>query len=195
MMGERRMRIGVDPARLERFRPYLQLLARMSWDKRLQPKLDPSDLVQQTLLQAQQAQEQFRGESDAELAAWLRAILARVLAHATRDLGRGKRDLRRERSLEQLVEESSRRLDGWVAGDDTGPVQKAESHERAQRVAAAVEQLDEAQRDAIVLHFWQGRSVAEVAQELNRSPAAVAGLLHRGIKKLRASLQDLDSTQ
>jgi RNA polymerase sigma-70 factor (ECF subfamily) len=186
------MRAGLDPQRLEQFRPYLQLLARMTWDKRLQPKLDSSDLVQQALLQAQQALEQFRGETHAELAAWLRKILASVLAHATRDLGRDKRDPRRECSLEQLVEESSRRLAGGLAGDDTGPVQKAESHERAQRVADAVEQLDEAQRDAIVLHFWQGYSVQEVAQHLDRSPAAVAGLLHRGIKKLKASLRDLD---
>jgi RNA polymerase sigma-70 factor (ECF subfamily) len=188
------MSTGVDPGRLERFRPYLQLLARMTWDKRLQAKLDASDLVQQTLLQAQQAQDQFRGETDPELGAWLRKILARVLVRASRDLGRGKRDWNRERSLEQLVEESSRRLGEWVAGDDTGPAQKAEANECAHRVAEAVERLDDAQRDAIVLHFWRGYSVEEVARELDRSPGAVAGLLHRGIKKLRASLRDLDST-
>lgn len=188
------MRIEVDPRRLERFRPYLRLLAQMTWDKRLQPKLDPSDLVQQTLLQAQQAREPFRGETDAELAAWLRKILARVLAHAIRDFGRGKRDLRRECSLEQLVEESSRRLEGCLAGDDAGQLRTAELLERAQRVADCVERLAEAQRDAIVLHFWQGCTIDEVAEHLGRSPAAVAGLLHRGLKKLRASLRDLDST-
>lgn len=182
----------IAPERLERFRPYLQLLARLTWDKRLQPKLDASDLVQQTLLQAQQAQDQFRGETDVELGAWLRKILARVLAHAQRDLGRDKRDHNRERSLEQLIEDSSRRLGDWAVGSDTGPAQKAESNERARRVAEAIEQLNDAQRDAIVLHFWQGYSVEKVAQELDRSPGAVAGLLHRGLKKLRAALGDLE---
>jgi RNA polymerase sigma-70 factor (ECF subfamily) len=185
------MGTGLEPERLERFRPYLQLLARMTWDRRLQPRLDASDLVQQTLLQAQKGLEQFRGQTDAELAAWLRRILARVLAHATRDLGRAKRDHGRECSLEQLVEDSSRRLGDGVIGHDTGPFQRAESNERAQRVAEAVEGLADAQRDAIVLHFWNGCSVEEVAHELDRSPAAVAGLIHRGLKKLRAALRDM----
>lgn len=183
---------GIDPGRFERFRPYLLLLARVSWDGRFQAKLDPSDLVQQTLLQAQQAQEQFRGETDAEFAGWLRKILARVLAHAARDLGRDRRDVHRERSLEQLVEQSSRRLDGWLAGDDTSPSRRAESNERAQHIAEAIEQLPDAQRDAILLHFWQEKPVVEVARELNRTPAAVAGLLHRGLKSLRNTLQTLE---
>lgn len=181
-----------DPERLNAFRPYLQLLARMSWDPRLQPKLEPSDLVQQTLLQAQRALSEFRGETDAELAAWLRTILARVLARTVRDLGREKRNNHRERSLEQVVEDSSRRLGDWAVGHDTGPLQRAESNERARRMAEAVEQLPDAQRDAIVLHFWQGRSVVEVAEQLKRTPAAVAGLIHRGLSKLRESLRDLN---
>lgn len=183
---------GVDPAGLEKFRPYLSLLARISWDGRLRAKLDPSDLVQQTLLQAQQAREQYRGTTDAELAGWLRKILARVLAHAARDLGRGRRDVQRERSLEQIVEQSSRQLDGWPAGDDTSPSRRAESNERARQIAEAIEGLPEAQRDAIVLHFWQGKPVPEVAQEVGRSPAAVAGLLHRGLKALRTTLQGFE---
>jgi DNA-directed RNA polymerase specialized sigma24 family protein len=67
---------------LEHYRDYLRLLAR----------LDPSDIVQQTLLQAHQALDQFQGEGDAALAAWLRQILARNLAMALRDHARAKRD-------------------------------------------------------------------------------------------------------
>jgi RNA polymerase sigma-70 factor (ECF subfamily) len=94
---------------LERYRAYLRLLARMLLDPRLQSKLDPSDVVQQTLLQAHQARNDFRGRSEAELAAWLRQILARNLAHAVRDLGRAKRDIGRERSLEAALDASSAR--------------------------------------------------------------------------------------
>ena len=68
-----------DVGRLAPFRPYLQMLARMAWDERIQSKLDPSDIVQQTLLQAQRSISQFRGASDGELAAWLRRILANEL--------------------------------------------------------------------------------------------------------------------
>jgi RNA polymerase sigma-70 factor (ECF subfamily) len=58
------------------------------------------------------------------------------------------------------------------------------------RVANALEELPPAQRDAIALHYWQGWSPTEIAAHLDRTPAAVAGLLLRGLKKLRAVLAD-----
>ncbi|MCI0457345.1 MAG: hypothetical protein L0Z62_10275 [Gemmataceae bacterium] len=78
-------------AALERFRPYLRLLAQLHLDPRLRGKLDASDIVQTACLQAHRAWEEFRGTTDAELAAWLRRILARALTHAARDLGRALR--------------------------------------------------------------------------------------------------------
>src|SRR5437660_8973435 len=102
---------------LERFRDYLRLLARLQLDPRLQGKLDASDLVQQTLLKAHQARGQFRGRTFAEQAAWLRQILANTLANAVRDLARAKRDVGRERSLEDGLADSSARLEAWLAAD------------------------------------------------------------------------------
>src|SRR5687767_11133746 len=91
-------------ARLERYRDYLRLLARLQLPAQLQNKLDPSDLVQQTLLRAFERLEQLRGQTDAEVAAWLRQILASILANAVRDLGRQKRNAALERSLEASLE-------------------------------------------------------------------------------------------
>jgi RNA polymerase sigma-70 factor (ECF subfamily) len=175
---------------LERFRPYLHLLARLHLDRRLWAKLAPSDVVQQTLLQAYPGLADFRG-GDAELAAWLRRILARTLAHAVRDLGRAKRDVARERSLEKAVDASSARLGAWLAAEQPSPSQQAERHEQALRLAEALAELPEAQREAVVQHYWQGRSLAAIGEELGRTPAAVAGLLHRGLKRLRSRLQEL----
>jgi RNA polymerase sigma-70 factor (ECF subfamily) len=175
---------------LERFREYLLLLARLQLDPRWQAKLDPSDLVQQTLLQAHQAWDQFRGHTAAERAAWLRQILARVLSNAVRDLTRAKRDLGRERSLEAALEQSSARLEAWLAAAESSPSESVERHEQLLRLAEALAQLPQDQREAVTLHHLQGRSLAELAQHLNRSESAVAGLLHRGFKKLREVLHE-----
>jgi RNA polymerase sigma-70 factor, ECF subfamily len=180
---------GPGIGRLEPFRPYLRMLARMAWDQGLQPKLDPSDVVQETLLQAQRNLGQFRGTTDAELAAWLRRILANQLAQIKRTYRRGKRDAARENSYEGMLEQSSMRLAGLQA-EVTSPSEQAECQERALRIAASVESLPEGQREAILLHYFQDLTLPEVAERMEKSTTAVAGLVHRGLKKLRASLDD-----
>jgi RNA polymerase sigma-70 factor (ECF subfamily) len=174
----------------ERFREYLRLLARVQLGPRLQGKLDASDLVQQTLLEAFQKREQFQGTTDAERAGWLRGILAHNLADALRAFAQEKRDLSRERSLEESLRASSARLERWLVAGDTPPGERVERQERAVRLANALAGLPEAQREALVLQYWHGLTLAQIGEQLGRSPAAVAGLLKRGLKKLRHELQE-----
>src|SRR5437660_1671866 len=181
---------GEDGPTLERFRAYLRLLARMQLAPRLRGKLDPSDLVQQTLLQALEALDQFRGRSDAELAAWLRQILAHHLANAARDLGRAKRDVGRECSLEAALEHSSARLEAWLVAEQSSPSQQAQRKEQVLRLAEALASLPEAQREALTRRYLQSWSLDDIGRHLGRSPAAVAGLIKRGLKQLRLQLQE-----
>jgi RNA polymerase sigma-70 factor (ECF subfamily) len=173
---------------LEKFRAYLLLLARLQLDPRLRGKLDPSDVVQQTLLEAYEKREQFRGSTEGEWLAWLRQALAHNLADALRAFGQARRDVARERSLEAAVEASSRRLQAWLAADQSSPSQQAERHERAVRLAEALAALPDDNREALVLHYCQDLPLADIAAHLGRTPAAVAGLLKRGLKQLRARL-------
>src|SRR5262249_30610961 len=129
-----------DGPGLEQFRDYLRLLARLRLDPRLRAKLDPSDVVQQTLLEAHKGRDQFRGRTFAERAAWLRQILARNLANAVRDLGRDKRDVARERSLE-----------AWLAAEQSSPSERAQREEEAVRLAQALATLPETQREVVLL--------------------------------------------
>ncbi|VTR96689.1 rna polymerase sigma-e factor : RNA polymerase sigma-E type, Rhodopirellula baltica OS=Rhodopirellula sp. SWK7 GN=RRSWK_02250 PE=4 SV=1: Sigma70_r2: Sigma70_r4_2 [Gemmata massiliana] len=177
-------------ALLEPFRAYLRLLARLHLAPQLRGKLDPSDVVQQALLQAYQALDQFRGRSPAECAAWLRQILARNLAQAVRDFGRDKRDVARERALGASVDASSERLEAWLAADQSSPSARAVRGEQVLRLADALERLPEAQREALVLQHWHGLSLAEIGTHLGRSPDAVAGLIKRGLKQLRHLLRE-----
>src|SRR5215470_12927018 len=177
---------GLD---LEGFRDYLRLLARARLDPRLQAKLDPSDVVQQTLLEAHEERAAFRGSTRAELAGWLRQILARNLANFLRDFRRDKRDLARERALEAIVADSSARVEAWLAAEQSSPSDQAERQEDGARLAAALGRLPEAQREVVVLRHLHGWSLHDIARHVGRSRAAVAGLLHRGLQQVRSELQ------
>jgi RNA polymerase sigma-70 factor (ECF subfamily) len=177
--------------KLEQFREYLRLLARLQLGPRLRGKLDPSDVVQQTLLEAYAKRQQFRGDGEAAWLAWLRQALAHNLADALRAFGQAKRDVGLERSLEDAIHDSSSRVQAWLAAEQSSPSQRAERHEEAARLAEALAALPEDNREALVLHYFQGMPLAEVADELGRTTAAVAGLLKRGLKQLRSRLHEV----
>ncbi len=177
-----------DEHDIERFREFLGLVARMQLDERHQAKLSASDVVQQTLLEAHERRAQFRGSTDEELAAWLRQILKNNLLDAFRALGRAKRDVAKERSLETLLDDSYSRIEAWFEAVQSTPSQHAAKEEQLVELAKALADLPEGQRESIVLHHLRGWSLAEVAVQLGRSESAVAGLLHRGLKKLREIL-------
>jgi RNA polymerase sigma-70 factor, ECF subfamily len=183
--------MGTDGLGIEHHRGYLRALARLQVAARpwLAPKLDASDLVQQTLLKAHAARDQFRGRTPEELAAWLRQILARTLANALRSLGQAKRDTGAEQALEADLDASCGRLDAWLAADQTSPSERVGADERAECLAAAVAALPEDQRDAILLKHCHGITLADIAARTGRTIPAVAGLLRRGLKTLREQME------
>jgi RNA polymerase sigma-70 factor (ECF subfamily) len=177
---------------LERFRSYLLLLARVRLDPIVRAKVGASDVVQQTLMEAHRDLAQFRGRTVDEQAAWLRQILARNLANVLRDLRRDKRDVAREQPLQATLDESASQLGAWLAAEQSSPSQQAEQHERAVRLAEALATLPENQREAVILRHWHNCSLVEIGERLGCTTAAVTGLLHRGLRKLRKQLNDLE---
>lgn len=177
---------------LERYRHYLRLLARLQLNPRLAAKLDPSDIVQETMLKAHAKLNEFRGQTEEEFTGWLRQILANTLLEAARRFSAGKRAIHREKSLEAAIEESSARLDRWLTAEQPSPSELAIRQEQVLRLAEALDQLPDDQRKAVELCHLKGCSVAEVAEQMQRSTAAVGALLFRGLKRLRELLGEED---
>ncbi len=173
---------------LERYRGYLRLLAESRLDRRLRAKIDPSDVVQETMLQAFRAWGDLRGSSEGERLAWLRQILIRTLLHAVRDFGRAKRNVAREQHFVRLADQSSVQLEALCVADQTSPSQVAQRAEELLRVADAMQELPEEQRSAVLAYYWRGATVKEIGAEMERSGAAVAGLIYRGVKRLNERL-------
>src|SRR5206468_3624665 len=142
---------------LLRYQPWLRLLARVHVESHFRGKFDASDVVQQTLLEACRAFPQFRGHSEPELVAWLRQILAHVLAHEVRRYrGTQQRDLGREVSLDQALAASSQRLGDVLAAPGSSPSQQAVRREQEVLLAEVLERLPDDYREVIILRHLEG---------------------------------------
>jgi RNA polymerase sigma-70 factor (ECF subfamily) len=190
----RRCRAGEEPAReqlFQRYRSYLLALARAQLGRHLRGKCDPSDLVQQTLLEAHRDFGVFQGAHEQELLAWLRRILAHNLYNEARHFAAQQRDAAREVSLEQWqtgLEHSSAALGRCLADEQATPSQLAVEREAAVQLADALAQLPDDYQTVLLLRVFEGLPAEEVAQRMNRTPGAVRMLQMRALTALRAHL-------
>jgi RNA polymerase sigma-70 factor, ECF subfamily len=175
---------------LSRYWDILRWLAARNLDARLRRLVEPSDLAQETLLRAHAKLHQFRGSSPGELQAWLRAILANVMAEVARKHLGGGKEL--EESLNAALEESSARLEQCLAAAGPSPSQQVLHEEQILLLMRAIDRLPEDQRAAVDLRYLQGHPPPEVARLLGRTTASAAGLLRRGLDALRQALGDGD---
>jgi len=178
-----------EPGALDRllnsYRNYLRLLARTGLDASLQAKADPSDLVQDALLKASQRFDQFRGATDAELAGWLRQILARCLADLVRRYRTAGRRAGREQSLDLMLDRSSQAMERILATGSSSPSASAARRDLGVVLADALAELSPDYRDVIVLHHLEGLDWDEVGRRMGRTPGAVQKLWTRALKQLR----------
>jgi RNA polymerase sigma-70 factor (ECF subfamily) len=180
-------------ARLEGYRAYLALLARLQVNRALRGKVDVSGVVQQTLWEAHQRLRQNLPACEAELAAVLRQLLTNNLVDEARKAFAGKRDVRRERSFDhasirEQLQASSTALEALLAAEESGVSDRLSRQEELLRLSTALEGLPEAQRQAVELHYLQGLPLKDLAQQMGRSKPSVAGLLQRGLAALRTRL-------
>ena len=183
------VRAGTDAALgplLDLYRNYLRLLARVEIGRRLQGKLDASDLVQETFLEAHRHFTQFRGTSEPQFVSWLRQILAAKVANLVRHyLGTQGRDVRLEQGLAADLDNSSRLLGEELVAALSSPSQQAVRREQAVLLANALERLPADYREVIVLRHLEGLSFPEVARRMGRTLDSVQKLWLRSLARLR----------
>jgi RNA polymerase sigma-70 factor (ECF subfamily) len=189
---------NADPDRLgsilQLYWNYLHLLAEAQLDRRLRVRFSPSDLVQETLLEAHRDFAQFRGTTEAEFLAWLRQILVHNLIVAVRrHFKAGKRDVRREVSLEQVradMDTSALSMAALLVQGGTSPHARMQREELLVALADNLAALPQDYRDVLVSRHLQRRPFAEIARHMDRNEGAVRMLWLRAIGQLRSRLHE-----
>lgn len=176
---------------LAQYQGYLLMLAHRYLSERLRRRVDPSDIVQQTFFEAQRDLNAFRGNTPAEFAGWLRGMLKNNIATAvTRHITTQKRSLKREVNMAPRPGGDS--VSGaWIQqlpGSTTSPSGVAIREEAVIALFTALHQLPETQAEAIRLRYMEGLPLADIVERMGKSDTAVAGLLKRGLQKLRATM-------
>lgn len=176
---------------LERYRNYLALLARYQIGRRLQRKVDPADIIQETFLAAFREIGQFRGETEGEFLAWLRTILSGVLANQVRHyLGTKRRDVRLEREMAADLDRSSHALELGFVASQSSPSRSVARRELAVLLADALGKLPEDYREVIILRQLEDLSFPQVAERMDRSQDSVKNLWARALARLRNAMDD-----
>jgi RNA polymerase sigma-70 factor (ECF subfamily) len=189
----RRARAGDVPALgplLERYRAYLVVLARVQIGRRLQGKVDADDVVQEAFLGAYRDFPQFRGATEKEFLAWLRQVLASLLANLVRHYhGTQRRDVRLERQLAVELEQSSQALDRGLVAAQSSPSEQAVRREQSVLLAEALARLPDDLRDLLILRHLEGLTFPEVARRLGRTVDSVKKQWPRALATLRRLLE------
>lgn len=171
---------------LDSYQNYLRLLARIEIGRRLQGKVDASDIVQETFLEAHRQFPNFQGHAEPQLTKWLRTILAGTLANIVRRyLGTQARDLRLERDLAAGLDQSTCALGNLLIDQHSSPSQQAMRGEQSLIVAAAMSRLPEDYQAVLVMRHLDGLTFPQIAEQMERSVDSVEKLWIRGLTRLK----------
>jgi RNA polymerase sigma-70 factor (ECF subfamily) len=176
-----RAREGDDSALgqlLESFRPYVRVIVRALRDGQVAARLDDSDLIQEAMLEANRAFANFRGQTVAELAVWLRRVAVRSAGRSLRvQLATGKRDPGREQPVESIAE--------LLADPGSSPSDVLIRQERAERITTILAQLPEDMQSILLYRHVDCLPHAAIAERLGRGEGAVRVLYVRALERFR----------
>lgn len=174
---------------LETTRKYLLTVADRKLENELRGKVDASDLVQDTFLEAQRDFSKFEGSTERELLAWLCAILGNRFLNAVRHYRRTqKRDVSRE------LAEGAEGVLSAVAAESPTPRTNLIAQEEQRCLQAAFELLPHSTREVLVLRIWERASFAEIGAACNCSTEAARKRFVRAIEELKSVLEQIGAS-
>src|SRR5947209_4110252 len=177
---------------LERHRPKLRRMVALRLDRRLAARVDPSDVVQESLAEAAGRLDDYVRDRPLPFYPWLRRIAVDHLADAgRRHLRAGRRSVEREEPA-PLPGESVAELADRLFARNSGPSARLRRQERRDRVRAALEALPERDREVLVLRYLEDLSTADTAAVLGVGEGAVKMRLVRALQRLRDHLDEED---
>jgi len=177
---------------LIRNRHRLRKMVGVRLDARLAARVDPSDVVQETLLEAHRQFPEYLRTLPVPIYPWLRGLALRKLIRVQREhLGAQKRSVRREETLVPLLSEDSvailaRRL----FSKDSGPAGRVVRAEQQARVRESLTRLDSLDRELLIMHYMEQLSIGEIGSVLAIGESAVKMRHLRALRRLRALLEE-----
>ena len=163
----------------------------MRIDQRLRGRIDPSDVIQEALLEATSRLESYQRQSSMPFFLWLRFLtLQKLLVLHRRHLGTQKRDATREVSIyhRETPQASSAALAAQLLGRQSSPSQAAQRAELRNRIHDGLDRMEPIDREVLVLRHFEELTNSEAAQVLEISPTAANNRYIRALKRLKKIL-------
>jgi len=192
--GEECMRAEGRAGLAEVFMKHADRLHRMihlRLDRRVAGRTDPSDVLQETFLDAARQLDGYLAHPPMSPFAWLRFLAReRLMAVHRQHLGASKRDARREVSLSRrcTVDEGSRDFSSRLAGCTASPSCAAIHAETEDRLKSVIEGMEPSDREILTLRHYQELSNQEAAARLGLTPAAASKRYVRALERLKGKL-------
>jgi RNA polymerase sigma factor (sigma-70 family) len=155
----------------------------------LRRTLEPTDVLQETLLTATTRFAVFRGTDESELRTWLSTLARRKLIDLARHNGRLKRALKVQRSLDEPIRDrGGQSLAEALAADPCTASRIAVESEMTGKLAAALEQIDRREAEVLWMRYVEGMTLPDIGRKIGTGRHGVSGIVARGLHNLRRLL-------
>lgn len=179
---------------MERHRAAIHRLVQMRLDRKIQRRVDVSDIVQEVLVEANRRMQDYLASGNGmPFHLWLRQITRdRIIDAHRRHRGSEKRSVDRERALAAPagMDESSLELAGQIVDPELTPAARATQRELAKKVEATLAELSDQDAEIIIMRHYEQLTNQEVAAALELSEPAASMRYLRAVRRLRELLAD-----